>query len=60
MVLSVALLGLWLFVPTDSKFWVISRLIVPLLSPTVAALSAAYYFTARLRRSAPTLKNNSM
>jgi hypothetical protein len=45
MVLSVALLGLWLFVPSDSKFWVISELIVPLLSPAVAALSAAYYFS---------------
>jgi hypothetical protein len=30
----------------------ISRLIVPLLSPAVSALTAAYYFTARLRRSA--------
>jgi hypothetical protein len=49
-VLSTALLGLWLFVPADSKFWVISQLIVPLLSPAVAALSAAYYFSARLRR----------
>jgi hypothetical protein len=50
LVLSAVLLGLWLFVPGDSKFWVISRLIVPLLSPAVAALSAAYYFSARLRR----------
>jgi hypothetical protein len=52
-VLSAALLGLWLFVPGDSKFWVISRLILPLLSPAVAALSAAYYFSVRLRRGAP-------
>jgi hypothetical protein len=53
LVLSTALLGLWIFVPTDSKFWVISRLIVPLLSPAVAALSAAYYFSARLRGRMP-------
>jgi hypothetical protein len=51
LVLSIGSLGLWLFVPADSKFWVISRLIAPLLSPAVAALSAAYYFSARLRRS---------
>jgi hypothetical protein len=50
LVLSAALLCLWMFVPGDSKFWVISRLILPLLSPAVAALSAAYYFSARLRR----------
>jgi hypothetical protein len=50
LVLSIGSLGLWLFVPADSKFWVISQLIVPLLSPAVAALSAAYYFSARLRR----------
>jgi hypothetical protein len=59
MVLSVALLGLWIFVPGDSKFWVISQLIMPLLSPAVAALSAAYYFSVRLRRSAPMPKTNS-
>jgi hypothetical protein len=51
LVLSIGSLGLWLFVPADSKFWFISQLIAPLLSPAVAALSAAYYFSARLRRS---------
>jgi hypothetical protein len=48
-----ALIPLWIFVPSDSKFWVIGKLVLPLLSPAVAALTAAYYFTARLRRAAP-------
>ena len=47
-----ALIPLWLFVPADSKVFLVSRLVVPLLSPAVAALTAAYYFTARLRRGA--------
>jgi hypothetical protein len=52
LVMLLVLIPLWLFVPADSKFFLISRLIVPLLSPAVSALTAAYYFTARLRRSA--------
>ena len=47
---------LWVLVPTDSKLWVIAQIALPLLSPAVAALTAAYYFTARLKsrvRSAP-------
>jgi hypothetical protein len=48
-----ALIPLWIFVPSDSKLWVIGKLVLPLLSPAVAALTAAYYFTARLRRAAP-------
>jgi hypothetical protein len=46
------LIPLWLFVPADSKFFLVSRLILPLLAPAVSALTAAYYFTARLRRNA--------
>jgi hypothetical protein len=48
-----ALIPLWIFVPADSKIWVIGKLVLPLLSPAVAALTAAYYFTARLRRAPP-------
>ena len=47
---AIALIPLWIFVPADSKIWVIGKLVVPLLSPAVAALTAAYYFSARLRR----------
>jgi hypothetical protein len=50
---SLAALALWLFVPGDSKLWVLSRFVLPVLSPAVTALTAAYYFSARLRRSAP-------
>jgi hypothetical protein len=48
----VILIPLWIYVPADSKFFAVSRLILPLLSPAVSALTAAYYFTARLRRKA--------
>ena len=44
-------LPLWLFVPNDSKFWVMGRLVAPLLSPVVLVLTTAYYFSARLQRS---------
>jgi hypothetical protein len=46
----VALIPLWLFVPGDSRFLLVARLVLPLLSPAVAALSAAYYLSARLRK----------
>jgi hypothetical protein len=48
-----ALIPIWIFVPGDSKIWVIAQLVLPLLSPAVAALTTAYYFTARLRRNDP-------
>jgi hypothetical protein len=48
---GLALLPIWMFVPTDSKFWVTAQLVLPLFSPAVAALTAAYYTSARLRRS---------
>ncbi|MGA3017601.1 MAG: hypothetical protein ABSF62_10820 [Bryobacteraceae bacterium] len=51
-VMIVILLPVWIFVPNDSKLWVTARLVVPLLSPVVLVLTAAYYFSARLPRSA--------
>jgi len=45
------LLPMWLFVPWDSKFMVMMRLVVPLLSPVVLVLTMAYYFTGRQQRS---------
>jgi hypothetical protein len=57
LVCLLVLLPLWLFVPDDSKFFLVSRLVLPLLSPAVAALTAAYYFTARLRRGAADAKS---
>jgi hypothetical protein len=48
-VMIVILLPVWIFVPNDSKFWVTARLVVPLLSPVVLVLTAAYYFSARLQ-----------
>jgi hypothetical protein len=52
-VLAVAVLAaLWFFVPADSKVALLARTVMPLLSPAVAALTAAYYFSARLARAA--------
>jgi hypothetical protein len=42
-----ALLPIWILVPGDSKIWVVGRLVRPILSAAVAALTAAYYLTAR-------------
>jgi hypothetical protein len=44
------LVVLWIFVPADSKVAVLAQLVMPLLSPAVAALTAAYYFSVRLKR----------
>jgi hypothetical protein len=50
-VIGLALLAvLWIFVPADSKAAVLARMIMPLLSPAVTALTAAYYFSVRLKR----------
>jgi hypothetical protein len=46
------LIPLWIFAPGDSKVWAVGQWVLPLLSPAVAALTAAYYFSGRLRRSA--------
>ena len=50
-VMLVVVLPLWLFVPYDSKFMVMGRMVAPLLSPVILVLTTAYYFSARLRRS---------
>lgn len=42
----------WIFIPSDSKIFLVGRLVLPLLSPAVGALTTAYYFSARLRRQA--------
>jgi hypothetical protein len=44
-------MALWIFVPGDSKVWTIGQLVLPFLSPAVAALTTAYYFSARLKRA---------
>lgn len=49
---ALALVPLWIFVPADSKFWVTAQLVLPILSPAVAALTAVYFAGARRGRSA--------
>jgi ABC-type phosphate/phosphonate transport system permease subunit len=39
--------SLWLFVPSDSNFYVVSRLVIPMLSPAVTAMTSAYFFISR-------------
>jgi ABC-type phosphate/phosphonate transport system permease subunit len=39
--------SMWLFVPSDSHFYVVLRLVIPMLSPAVTALTSAYFFIAR-------------
>jgi hypothetical protein len=46
-------LVLFLFVPGDSKVWLLVKLVMPILSPAVSVLALAYYASARLRRTAP-------
>ena len=50
-VMLCVLVPIWIFIFGGFKFWMIARLIVPLASPAVAALTAAYYLSARLKRN---------
>lgn len=50
LIMIAALIPLWIFVPYDSKFVTILRLVVPLLSPAVSLFTAGYYCSARLKR----------
>jgi len=38
---------LWLFVPGDSKFYTVMRLVIPMLSPAVGVLTSAYFLIPR-------------
>jgi hypothetical protein len=40
------------FVPADSTVWLRLKLVMPLLAPTLIAMTLAYYASARLRRTA--------
>jgi len=51
LVAVVLLTALWIVVPGDSKLWTIGQRVLPLLSPAVAALTTAYYFSTRLKRA---------
>lgn len=48
-VMMLILVPLWIFAP--DKFWLTGRLVVPVAAPAFLILSAAYYFSARLRRN---------
>jgi hypothetical protein len=50
-IMTCAVLPLWIFVPNDSKFMVAIRLIVPLLSPVVSGLTVMFYYSTRLKRA---------
>jgi cytosine/uracil/thiamine/allantoin permease len=38
---------MWLFIPGDSKFYVVLKLVIPLLSPAVGILTWAYFLIGR-------------
>jgi hypothetical protein len=38
---------LWLFVPGDSRFYTVMRLVIPMLAPAVGALTGAWFFIPR-------------
>ncbi len=44
---AVALFAIWIFVPGDSKYFAVAKLVLPLLSPAAAALTTGYYFSRR-------------
>jgi hypothetical protein len=46
----VAVIPLAIYVPWDSKYLVIVRMVIPFLSVAVASLTTAYCFSARLQR----------
>lgn len=52
LIMTAAVLPLWIFVPADSKFPAMVKVVVPLLSPLVSGLTTVHYFTARLKRTA--------
>jgi hypothetical protein len=47
-----AVVPLWIYVPNDSKFMAVVRIVVPLMSPVVSVLTTIYYFSARLDNQA--------
>jgi hypothetical protein len=58
-IVVVAVIPLAMYVPWDSKYLVIVRMVIPFLSPAVASLTTAYYFSARLRRNDQNAKRNN-
>ncbi len=45
------LIPLWLFAPSDSRFWILTKLVLPFVSVAVSALTSAYYLSARVAPS---------
>jgi hypothetical protein len=50
LIMLVVVMPMWIFVPNDSKFMVMLRLVVPLLSPVVSILTLGYYMTGKVGR----------
>jgi hypothetical protein len=51
LVMTALVLPLWIYVPADSKFMAVIRLVVPLLSPVVSVLTTVFYFSSRQQRT---------
>ena len=50
LVLMLALAALWLYLPSNSKTTAITKLVMPLVSPAVGALTIFYYVSSRYAR----------
>jgi len=51
-IMTFLVLPLWIYVPNDSKFMAVIKLVVPLLSPVVSVITTVYYFSSRRQRAA--------
>lgn len=58
-IVVIAVIPLAMYVPWDSKYLVIVRMVIPFLSPAVASLTTAYYFSVRLQRNDRNAKRNN-
>jgi hypothetical protein len=58
-IVVIAVIPLAMYVPWDSKYLVIVRMVIPFLSAAVASLTTAYYFSARLQRNDRNARRNN-
>jgi len=51
-IMTCLVLPLWIYVPDDSKFMAVIKLVVPLLSPVASVMTTVFYFSSRRQRAA--------
>jgi hypothetical protein len=50
-VMMIILVPAWILIPDTSKLWVTLKVVIPCLGPVVLAITGAYYFSNRLKKS---------